>query len=73
MEINNKLKSSINLELSNTITHDSLIDQFLDNTFIIFKSKDEILYLIYSSYNQSITSYNLAHYLKKLLFLSLLT
>ena len=59
MEINNKLKNSINLELSNNIAHDSLIDQFLDNTFIIFKSKDEIMYLIYSSYNQSIISYNL--------------
>ena len=59
MEINNTLNNSINLELSNTIADDSLIDQFLDNTFITFKSKDEILYLVYSSYNQSIISYNL--------------
>ena len=59
MEINNKLKNSINLELSYTIAQDSNIEQFLDNTFIIFKSKEEILYLIYSSYNQSIISYNL--------------
>ena len=59
MEINNTLNNSINLELSNIIADDSLIDQFLDNTFIIFKSKDEIMYLIYSSYNQSIISYNL--------------
>jgi len=59
MEINNTLNNSINLELSNIIADDSLIDQFLDNTFITFKSKDEILYLVYSSYNQSIISYNL--------------
>jgi len=59
MEINNTLNNSINLELFNTIAHDSLIDQFLDNTFITFKSKDKILYLVYSSYNQSIISYNL--------------
>ena len=61
MEINNILNNSINLELSNTVAHDSLIDQFLDNTFITFKSKDKILYLVYSSYNQSIISYNLIH------------
>ena len=59
MEIDNKSKKPLNLELSNIIANDSLIDQFLDNTFIIFKSKDKILYLIYSSYNQSIISYNL--------------
>lgn len=42
------------------IIDDFYIEQYIDNTFIIFNSsKTNILYLIYSTKNQTIKSYNL--------------
>ena len=41
------------------LTNDSYCEWDLDNTFTLFKSIDEILYLIYATENKSIISYNL--------------
>jgi prefoldin subunit 5 len=48
-----------NLKLLSNITSDSYTDFDLNNTFTMFKSIDDIYYLIYSLYNNSIISYNL--------------
>ena len=48
-----------NLYLLSNITNDSNADFDLDKTFTIFKSIDNIFYLIYSNSNKLIISYNL--------------
>ena len=42
-----------------TIIYDSYQDLAIDNTYSVFKSKNNIIYLIYSTKNKSIISYNL--------------
>ena len=41
------------------LINDSFIDALLDNTFVIFKSSNEIIYLVYSTENNSLTSYDI--------------
>ena len=48
-----------NIKFLNYITTDSYSNYWVDNTFIIFKSINNILFLIYSNKNKSIISYNL--------------
>jgi len=56
----NKEKDIVHIKFLFDITSGSYNNQDLDNTFIIFQSKNSnILYLIYSSNNQAIISYNL--------------
>ena len=57
LEIKDNL-SPINIEMSLNITKDSFTFG-PENTFTIFKSINDILYLIYSNKNNSIISYNL--------------
>ena len=70
---NNKLRNQIqelskshqnkyikDIHLLSTIGFDSYCSTF-DNTFTVFNSIDNILYLIYSNYNKSIISYDLNH------------
>ena len=47
------------IEYSKDLIKDSYVDYNLDNTFCIFKSINNILYLIYSNEKNSIISYNL--------------
>jgi len=52
-------KININIEFSKDLITDSYVDYNLDNTFCVFKSINNILYLIYSNYNNSIISYSI--------------
>ena len=53
-------KRDINdIKLLNDLTKDSYSDYILDNTFTLFKSIDDIIYLIYSNINKSIISYDI--------------
>ena len=61
-----KLKNSINissnipnLKIISKIKEESYNNEDLDNTFIVFKSIDNLLYLVYSTKNNSIICYNL--------------
>jgi len=45
--------------LINEIINDSYTDIWLDNTFCVFKSINDLIYLIYTNENNSIISYNL--------------
>ena len=59
---NNDIKVSNypkDIKFLKNITKDSYSNCLLDNTFILFNSINGILYLIYSSENKSIISYNL--------------
>ena len=67
---NNKLKNKIeslkiiddnptDIELLSDITNNSFSSINIDNTFTIFQSIKDILYLVYSTINKSIISYNL--------------
>ena len=47
-----------NIKYLNDITNDSYSNYWLDNTFIIFKSINNILYLIYANKKRSIISYD---------------
>ena len=51
-------------KLLNDLTKDSYSDYILDNTFTLFKSIDDIIYLIYSNINKSIISYDILKYKK---------
>ena len=55
---NTILISPFNIKLAKVIANDAF-GVSLDNIFIIFKSKSDILYLIYSTLKKSIISYNL--------------
>ena len=48
-----------NIHFSNIITKESYTGLVLDNSISVFKSIDDILYLIYGNKNKSIISYNL--------------
>ncbi len=48
-----------NIELLFDITEDSYTHHSLDNTFTIFKSFNDIIYVIYSNQFNSIISYDL--------------
>ena len=50
-----------NLENSSSLAEDSYSAYCTDNSFIIFESVDRILYLIYSTKEKSIISFNLLH------------
>ena len=54
---NNDLKP-LYIQYSKSLTSDSYAHYALDNTFCIFKSINDILYIIYSNKNKSIISYN---------------
>ena len=65
-EININMNSTKNenfnplyIQSSKSLTSDSYAHYALDNTFSIFKSINNILYIIYSTKNKSIISYNL--------------
>jgi len=51
----------INIESLNNLINNSYFKEslYIDNTFTVFKSINDILYLIYSNENKSIISYNL--------------
>ena len=53
------IKSPKNLKLFLNITNDSFANYAVDNTFTVFNSVDNILYLIYDNYNMSIICYDL--------------
>ena len=55
--------NSINIVFFKNLTKDSYTNGFLDNTFIVFKDINDILYLIYSN-RKSIISYNLINFQK---------
>ena len=59
--LNNKKNNSNPKEIyySKDIVIDSYANFSLDNTFITFKSKHQILYLVYSNKNKSIISYDI--------------
>ena len=67
--INKKIKESYNnienntsinnIKFENILTIETNTSQYLDNTFCLFNSIDNIIYLIYSNNNCSIISYNL--------------
>ena len=62
MNSNETFKSKFNpcnIELLSDLTKDSFGSIVYDNTFIIYKSIDDILYLIYSSQNNSTIFFNL--------------
>ena len=54
-----KVSNPLNIQYLNDITKDSYSYFYLDNTFTVFNSIDNILYLIYATKNKSIISYNL--------------
>ena len=59
---NNNIEERIipeKIKINNYLTIPSFAKYRLDNTFIVFKSIDEILYLIYSNERKYIISYNL--------------
>ena len=47
------------IKLVDNVTEDSFAYVILSNTFVVFKSLEEILYLIYSTENNSIICYNI--------------
>ena len=49
----------INIKFLNNIVNNSFANTALDNTFSVFNSINNIIYLIYSNKNKSITSYDL--------------
>ena len=53
------IKSPKNIKLLYNITNDSFVNIAIDNTFTVFNSVDNILYLIYANYNMSIICYDL--------------
>ena len=67
IEINKKHKRAkvkdnlnyLNIQFLNNLAKDSFADIYLDNTFVVFKSINDIISLIYSNKNKSIISYNL--------------
>ena len=60
MDNNNSFDSNINnLKLLTDLTKDSYADILLDNTFVIFKSINELIYLVYSNKDKSIISYSI--------------
>lgn len=66
--INNKeinLNDSKDIELVSIIKNDPYIEMPMNNTFIVFQSKDLILYLIFSSNDKSICCFDFIH-LKKI-------
>ena len=48
-----------NIQLLNNLTKDSYSDYALDNTFTVFISIDNIIYLVYSNIKKSIIAYNI--------------
>ena len=58
-EIAKEKKDPNNLQLLYDITKDSYSDYIYDNSFTVFKSINNIYYLIYATKNKSIISYNL--------------
>lgn len=56
---NNEKESFINKEKYLYITKDSYNHWCLDNSFVIFNSLDNVLYLVYSTENKSIIIFNL--------------
>ena len=48
-----------NIKLLSNISNDSYANYAFDNTFVVFKSINEILYLIYANKNKSIICYDL--------------
>ena len=59
MSIDNNNLNNKKIILLTNITNNSFCYRDIDNTFTIFQSKDEILYLIYTTKKKSIISYNL--------------
>ena len=53
-----------NIKLLKEITKDSYSDYTLDNTFVVFNSINDILYLVYTNKNKSIIFYNILDSLK---------
>ena len=57
-KIENKFNPN-NIQLLNNLTKDSYSDYTLDNTFTVFNSIDNIIYLIYTNIKKSIITYNI--------------
>ena len=58
-EINKINSNPIDIKFLTNLTEDSYAGNYLDHTFNVFKSFDDVLYLIYSNKYNSIISYNL--------------
>ena len=57
---NNDFNSNpMTIEFSKDLIYDSYTNERLDNTFIVFKSIDNIFYLIYTNLDNSIIAYDL--------------
>ena len=54
-----KIKKSKNIKLLSNVIGDSYVYSNIDNTFTVFNSINNILYLIYSDINRSMISYDL--------------
>ena len=59
IKIRRKEINPLKIQYLKDIAKDSYSYFYLDNTFAVFKSRDNILYLIYSTKDMSIISYNL--------------
>lgn len=55
----NKNKAPTNIKLLHTIEENSYADYGLDNTFAVFNSFNDILYLVYSNGNKSMICYDI--------------
>ena len=70
IQINNKINkienkfNPNNIQLLNNLTKDSYSDYTLDNTFTVFNSINNIIYLVYSNIKKSIIAYNIIDYKK---------
>ena len=59
-ELNNEFKTNPqNIKFSKNLIKDSYSHCSIDNTFTVFKALDKIIYIIYSTKEKSIISYNL--------------
>ena len=54
-----KLSDPKNIQFLDDIIKNSYCDWYLDNTFAVFKSYNDILYIIYTNNQNSIIAYNL--------------
>ena len=64
LNLKQKLNISINIEFLLNISCDAYASSTLDNTFTVFESIDNILYIIFASIKKSIICYDLKNFIK---------
>jgi len=55
----NNILTPINFKYLKDLVNDAYTHLYIDNTFILFKSIDDLIYIIYSNNKKSIIAYNL--------------